>query len=364
MRVLLIIKLTLYALFISSCACAMEVERPAKRERDRCVVVYCQSNEKIIINSTILPLIPGLQRVVRVPHSVKIIGNVVGCACQVKKTLRTRNQMLRKREEQPLSQVNGNQYILQQINDLVKERLSTISDDELADTINTAYDLRAVHIVNACAKLWLSKLQWPIKIEALRYSANYNKIYTDITNSYLKKHYEIKTLQAGDELNIFDLIALGNISIQNNYAYLTEKGLTSLSGTADLIDRTDITGLILTNNKLTCFRGLPKFGPLTFLYAAYNKITKIASEEFGNNIETIGLGFNQIASIERGAFKNLKKLKTLWLDHNCLTYIDPQVFTGLTSLRLLDLSANQLDKNNISAIRNLLPYTKIMDGEI
>ena len=355
MRVLLLLELILCALCISFSVCAMEKQR----SEDQDSLIRCHKNQQILINKDLFPLIPGMKDVKKVDYEAHIVNYVVACASRVQKKLKTRNEMLQECQKQPLPKADGNQYILHQVNDLVKKKLSIISVNDIADTIHAAYDLRALLIVNACTKLWLDKLPWPSSFETVYGYAKRQYSYTDIINNYLKKQYDIKSRLAPDELKITDLMALDKIPIHNNCAYLADKQLTSLKGTDHLVNSTNITGLLLANNKLAYIRWLPKLGTLTFLSASHNQIIKIAAQEFGDNIKTLYLNFNQITSIDEDAFKNLQLLEELWLDNNKLTYINPLVFSGLANLKLLVLSNNQLLKKNITEIEKILPNTTI-----
>ena len=74
--------------------------------------------------------------------------------------------------------------------------------------------------------------------------------------------------------------------------------------------------------------------PTVELYLEYNQISSIESGAFSGltNLEWLDLGNNPISSIEAGAFSGLTNLTELYLNENQISSIESGDFSGLTNL--------------------------------
>ncbi|XP_070191497.1 toll-like receptor 13 [Littorina saxatilis] len=94
-----------------------------------------------------------------------------------------------------------------------------------------------------------------------------------------------------------------------------------------------------------CFAGSPR---LSFLQLSHNKATGLSEAKFAqlfgsaNNLNKLSLGDCDIETITKKTFSQLRKLKTLYLFQNKLTYIEGGAFDSLPDLRELNLGRNQL----------------------
>lgn len=97
-----------------------------------------------------------------------------------------------------------------------------------------------------------------------------------------------------------------------------------------------------------------------------NYITKIPKDAFVgfDNLEEIDLTLNKISFIDPLAFSHLKNLRKLNLGGNELSYLDPAVIKNILESKgdrpawpfiSLDLESNRLTKENIEAIKAVLP---------
>lgn len=109
------------------------------------------------------------------------------------------------------------------------------------------------------------------------------------------------------------------------------------------------------------------FSPINITLLQYlglrdNGISTINRGAFnGLRLETLGLGANDLTSLEVGIFENLSELKTLNLQENKLTNLTPGVFKGLDRLESLDLSGNNLDDSLDVSVFDDLPNLRILD---
>ncbi len=77
------------------------------------------------------------------------------------------------------------------------------------------------------------------------------------------------------------------------------------------------------------------------------------------NLKTIQLESDQIESIERNTFKNLKYLQTLSLQDNKLNQIYDFYFEKLFNLNELDLSDNSIEIIEKNSFNDLKRLTKL-----
>ncbi|VDN04217.1 unnamed protein product [Thelazia callipaeda] len=101
----------------------------------------------------------------------------------------------------------------------------------------------------------------------------------------------------------------------------------------------------------------------TELFLDSNDITYISHElNKLKNLIKLDLSHNRIASIEKGAFRNLTKLSTLILSYNKLQCLEEGAFSNLTNLRILSLHGNDISVLPESAFVNLHNITHIALG--
>ncbi|XP_047369104.1 toll-like receptor 13 [Vespa velutina] len=106
-----------------------------------------------------------------------------------------------------------------------------------------------------------------------------------------------------------------------------------------------LTQLILTSNQIVSInRGdFSNLKRLTYLNMGNNKITKLQNNAFEGqeNLPVLILTRNRIAEIEPRAFSDLKMLTTLYLYQNLISKLDKNTFTDLTKLQDLNLITNK-----------------------
>ncbi|KFO23227.1 leucine-rich repeat-containing protein 40 isoform X1 [Fukomys damarensis] len=107
-------------------------------------------------------------------------------------------------------------------------------------------------------------------------------------------------------------------------------------------EQTDLTKLILSNNKLQTLSEDLRFLPaLTVLDIHDNQLTSLPSSiEELENLQKLNVSHNKLKTLP-GEVTNLRNLKGLYLQHNELTCL-PEGFEKLFSLEDLDLSDNRL----------------------
>lgn len=116
-------------------------------------------------------------------------------------------------------------------------------------------------------------------------------------------------------------------------------GLTKLP--ADVLDRTDLTELDLSDNRLT--GALPaEIGRL-------------------RNLRTLDASGNQMTGVPAEVGR-LSELETLDLSDNRLTGL-PLELGNLKKLRVLDLRGNDVSAQDLAAIRSAIPFAQILTGE-
>lgn len=168
--------------------------------------------------------------------------------------------------------------------------------------------------------------------------------------------YYISTANLSDIRNV-EMLYLG----QNCYFRNPCNASYDIEGGA-FLQLSNLTLLSLKSNNLSFIpHQLPT--SLRELYLYNNNIQQVTDEDFKNltNLEILDISGNcprcynapfpcnpcpnnSPIQISKAAFKMLKKLKTLRLHSNSLTYVPSEWFTSTTELRVLDLSSNFLAK--------------------
>ena len=79
------------------------------------------------------------------------------------------------------------------------------------------------------------------------------------------------------------------------------------------------------------------------------------------NLEELNLGYNRnLKTLRPGAFKNLSKLKRLYLGWCSLKVVDANTFEGLLSLEHLNLAYNGLEDIGVGTF-DLMENLKMLD---
>jgi len=94
-----------------------------------------------------------------------------------------------------------------------------------------------------------------------------------------------------------------------------------------------------------------------------NKLTALPGEAFSSlgllNLINLRLRFNNIVTVHKNAFKNLKKLQVLVLDYNQIPSLDAETFRDNKELEIISLSNNPIKRledglfTNMSQLANV-----------
>lgn len=194
--------------------------------------------------------------------------------------------------------------------------------------------------------------------------------------------YELKNLEIANLEGLLDLPWIENVF----RIYLNNNKIKSIPARA-FAGLNKLRDIDLTNNEISsidpqAFEGLPNLQSLnissnpslplnrTFLaplknlsglILEKNNIKIIPSFLFQDltRLESLFLGHNELTHISSEQLAGLENLKYLMLNNNQIKYIDPTVFKPLIKLKQLNLMNNPLSKENVEAIRKVLPKTKI-----
>ncbi|XP_026794334.2 toll-like receptor 22 [Pangasianodon hypophthalmus] len=139
---------------------------------------------------------------------------------------------------------------------------------------------------------------------------------------------------------------------QLNTLYLYSNKISTIPSCA-FKDLNNLEILRLGSNKLlkigTVFENaLPS---LKVLQVTFNKLSTLSKESFKglSNLRTLDLGDNQISEIEAKTFSGMPELTDLLLSSNritCKTIRDPEVFSGISKLKTLELYSNVISYIN------------------
>jgi Leucine-rich repeat (LRR) protein len=102
---------------------------------------------------------------------------------------------------------------------------------------------------------------------------------------------------------------------------------------------------------------------LQILSLDYNDISSLHVETFSQNaeLEIVTLSHNPITRLEDGLFVNKPKLSMIELDHCELSYIGPKAFENLPSLLYLHLDSNKLVQVDFSSLLPLSNLRMVLD---
>lgn len=165
-------------------------------------------------------------------------------------------------------------------------------------------------------------------------------------------HNLISTIPAG----IFSgLSELDDIDLSNNkIATIDPMAFANLPK----LNQLDLSFNLLTDLKPNTFREPHN---LHILLLDGNGIENLPSELFKNltELQTLSLGDNKLKQITSDNLVGLENLETLNLSNNKINYLNPAIFKVFKNLKRLNITDNPLDKNNLEAIKEVLPNTDI-----
>nr|XP_020485261.1 fibromodulin-like [Labrus bergylta] len=129
------------------------------------------------------------------------------------------------------------------------------------------------------------------------------------------------------------------------YAYLQRNQITSIQdGVFD--NATNLLWVVLFHNQLNSDKigknVFSKLKNLDQLYLDHNELTRVPPN-LPNSITTLRLGHNKISKINSNSFEGMANITTLQLQANAIEDVGG-VFKGLKSLTLLDIRKNKLRK--------------------
>ncbi|CRL06217.1 CLUMA_CG019046, isoform A [Clunio marinus] len=160
-----------------------------------------------------------------------------------------------------------------------------------------------------------------------------NNFISELTKDFLKSTTNLKTLiLSNNSLSTIDPIIVSHLkNLREINLSLNE--FTKLS--ADLLEAlSSVEVLRMENNKLFTIDN------------AYNKIDYQLRQLF--------LGYNQFTVITGSMFENFMNLESIDLSNNKIKNIDENAFASLDSLKLLDLSKNNIRQVNLELPNSLL----------
>lgn len=190
--------------------------------------------------------------------------------------------------------------------------------------------------INEITKETLNDL--PRDIEFVNFANNGIKnLWNDvIENPYLKRlNFKANAIETIEEN------ALNRTNLEG--LYLADNHLENLDFVRTL--PSTLTQLILTSNQIiTIPRGVfSNLKGLSYLNMGHNKIAKLKNNTFEGqeNLPVLILTRNRIDEIEPKAFADLKMLTTLYLYENLISQLDKDTFNELTKLETLHLGSNK-----------------------
>lgn len=392
------------------------------------IIFMTKDNQTIKIPIAILPLIPYIHRLTAEdlailplkPHiysltehqelntpisfNSEIMQPIINCITEIKEKLKTRNKLLQDLKKPLLPKDLGDQYIIQEVNDIVKKNFIDASADYIMDTMNASNFLGTEFITNACAQLWVTK-QFNVNPQFKHSIEKINAIIKQNTNNLsiqklIEKHVLLQrpisnsyraqygTLICNRELNIADVISLNKLqeyivcirlSYWKGFYYgIKNKNLTSIQGFEQIptyypshhdLHKINEENLIInfSDNNLLSIDINPyifqQFKNLKHLILSKNRFSDINAINiiFPYCIQLIelDLGTNQLTTVSSKTFEQLTQLETLYLDNNQLKELDTLAFQGLEKLRILKLHTNQLKSIDKGILDNLILLKKL-----
>ena len=212
-----------------------------------------------------------------------------------------------------------------------------------------------------CTKSFLSEIP----------QSGFNQYLTNLNASFNKITYlsqdSLRRIQELTHLNL----SYNIISSIHSEAFMTLKHLKSLDLTRNYIDSID-SGTFMYNKKLEWLSlaanptfTLPNKGfhisNLLFWNISHCSIQNIHSDTFKDmgKLRQLYLNNNKIVSLNNRAFRYLNQLLTLDLCYNALQNIDAEVFSYLSELESLSLCHNNVSRINITFLHAVIRIGKV-----
>ncbi|VDI21042.1 Hypothetical predicted protein [Mytilus galloprovincialis] len=147
-----------------------------------------------------------------------------------------------------------------------------------------------------------------------------------------------------------------NIPTDTTRLELNQNKIQSIDATS-LSGLTSLEMLFLEYNEISSIEdgAFSTLRSLSILHINDNKLTNIKPDTFKSleSLRELHLEYNEISSIEDGAFSTLSSLSLLNIHENKLTSIKPDTFKSLGSLRELNLKDNDLTTVSASVFADL-----------
>jgi len=212
-----------------------------------------------------------------------------------------------------------------------------------------------------CTRLFLSEIP----------QSEFNKHLTNLNASFNKITYlsqdSLRNIQELTHLNL----SYNIISSIHSETFMTLKHLKSLDLTRNYIDSID-SGTFMYNKKLEWLSlaanptfTLPNKGfhisNLLFWNLSHCSIQNIQSDTFKEmgKLRQLYLNNNKIVSLSNRVFRYLNQLQMLDLCYNALQNIDAEVFSNLFELRSLSLCHNNVSRINITFLHAVIRIGKV-----
>lgn len=221
---------------------------------------------------------------------------------------------------------------------LYDNKLKTLSEDVFEDLIS----LEEIYLSSNQLTVVEEKLFANCKLLNYIY-LNDNRIQ-QISDKLLLKIEEVKFLElSNNELSILDL----NISASALYANHNALKTVKLKS---------VGYLSFYNNSISELAFEDGKGVIS-LNVSMNKLSSMKAFETMSNLKSLDLSFNNLGTLNIGAFLELAELQILNLQSTNLTEIGFGLFTHQTKLEQLDLSYNRLGKLDLSKLTPLKALT-------
>ena len=386
-------------LIISSVVPVMAMEKPNGKE----VTLLSKDGQEVVFS------LPAAQLSITVKNMLKELESEGPVFTPIKlDTLEKIKSTLERivKDLTPRPDYAGGGYVTREIQEIVDDEFDEKNVDRMINVLNAANYLDIPFLINAVARVFVDNFE-SIAQSYVDGKAPSIKIVKDI-GVYLKKHLilDLSGDIYSDEMSIADLIALtckkkdcqgllGNILFKqqgDNYALsingdvveeLTGTKLTSLDGIdnlAQMLQGKKITTISLSFNNLTNFRGLPGFANKPFksfnlveiLMLDDNKLYVLPGDFFEglSSIKRIELSGNNLSTLPKNIFKSKSfgKIEMIDLGENEFEQI-PDALKDIESLKTLAFTGNKLKSvpEWIGELKNLtslfLRYNKFSGEE-
>ncbi|KAM3877894.1 fibromodulin a [Diretmus argenteus] len=139
------------------------------------------------------------------------------------------------------------------------------------------------------------------------------------------------------------LTAMPSIPSRIKYLYLQSNAITTVSDSS-LANATNLVWLMMHHNQLTSIgsKALLRMPGLERLYLQHNNLTRIPPN-LPRSLRDLRINHNHIDKVAPADLEGMDNLTILYLNDNAVTDMETSL-KGLTSLTLLDISGNKLNK--------------------